>query len=153
MSAKTDSVFAKSSKMELNYRAQYFEKFSSYHLKHNRNSLKKRRKNGVVLQLKDLVYDRTEVYAILEIKNRSTIDFEVDYLKIFKVNGNNRKRSSFQKVEMKPIYRHNPPKIIEEGESRSFALTVPKFTFGDKEKLLLELKEYRGNRLLQLIHD
>ncbi len=153
MLVKTNPVFSQPSKVDSNYRVQYFEKFSSYHLKHNQNSLKKKRKKGVVMCLKDLVYDRTEVYAIIEIKNRSKIDFEIDYLKMFKVNGNRRRKSSYQKIEMKPIYRHNPPKIIEEGESRTFVLTTPKFTFGDKEKLLLELKETRGNRLLQLVYD
>lgn len=153
VSAKTDALFTKSSKVGINYRVKYFEKFSNYHLEHNRNSQEKNRKQGVVLHLKDLVYDRTELYAIVEIKNRSKIDFEIDYLKIFKINGNKRKKSSYQKIEMKPIYRHHMPEIIRVGESLDFVLTVPKFTFGDKEKLLLELKEYRGNRLLQLIHD
>lgn len=153
VSAKTDSVFSKSSKVDSNYRAKYFERFSKYHLEHNRSSLKKKRKKGIAMQLKDLVYDRTEVYAIIEIKNRSKIDFEVDYLKIFKANGNKRKKSSYQKIEMKPIYRHHMSEIIRVGESQSFVLVVPKFTFGDKEKLLLELKEKRGNRILQLVHE
>lgn len=62
----------------LRYRKQYFKKFSSYHLRHNDNLLKKRRKRGLVLRLRDLVYDRTEVYALIEIRNRSGIDFEVE---------------------------------------------------------------------------
>ncbi|MGB5820330.1 MAG: DUF4138 domain-containing protein [Saonia sp.] len=147
---KTDSVFAKSSKVDSNYRAQYFEKFSSYHLEHNRNSLKKKRKNGIVLQLKDLVYDRTEVYAIVEIKNKSTIDFEVDYIKIFKVNGNMRRKSSYQKIEMEPIYKHYFPETIRVGESQSFVLVVPKFTLGDSESILVELKERNGARGINL---
>lgn len=150
VSVKTDSVFAKSSKVDSNYRVQYYEKFSKYHLEHNRNSLKKKRKNGVVLQLKDLVYDRTEVYSIIEIKNRSTIDFEVDYLKIFKVNGNKRRKSSYQKIEMKPIYRHDCPETIRVGESKSFVLVVPKFTMGDSESILVELKERNGARGINL---
>jgi hypothetical protein len=77
----------------------------------------------------------------------------MDHLKIFKVNGNKRKKSSYQKIEMKPIYKHNLPKVIKVGESQEFLFVVPKFTFGDKEKLLLELKEDRGNRLLKLVHD
>lgn len=145
---KIDSLGASPDK-----RVEYFKKFSEFHLKRNRNSLKKKRKNGLILHLKDLIYDRTEVYVLIEIKNKSGIDFELDYLKIFKVNGNKRKKSSYQKIEMNPIYKHNLPKILKEGASRDFVLTVPKFTFGDKEKLLLELKERRGNRILQLFYD
>lgn len=62
-----------------------FEKFSEYHLKRNRNSLKKKRKNGLILYLQDLIYNQTQVYAVIEIKNKSAIDFEVDYLKILAV--------------------------------------------------------------------
>ncbi|MGJ8735015.1 DUF4138 domain-containing protein [Zobellia laminariae] len=137
----------------LKNREEYFSRFSSYHMKRNQNSLKRKRKNGLVLRLKDFIYDRTEVYALIEIKNKSGIDFELDYLKLFKVNGNKRRKSSFQKKEIRPIYKHNLPEIIRVGGSQSFILTVPKFTLGDKEKLLLELKEYHGNRLLQLVHD
>ena len=146
-----DSQTIKSPQTESPNRFEYFKKFSEFHLKHNRNSLKRKRKNGVVLHLKNLIHDRTEVYAIVEIKNRSGIDFEMDYLKIFKVNGNKRKKSSYQKIEIVPIYRYSLPKIINDGESREFVLTVPKFSLGDSEKILLELKEYRGGRILKLV--
>lgn len=152
VSIKIDSQSIKSKQIDSQNQLEYFKKFSEFHLKLNRNILKRKWKNGMVLRLKDVIYDRTEVYALIEIKNKSGIDFEMDYLKIFKVNGNKRKKSSYQKIEMKPIYKHNHPKIIKEGESRDFVLIVPKFTFGDQEKLLLELKEYRGNRILQLVY-
>ncbi|WP_209403697.1 DUF4138 domain-containing protein [Pseudozobellia sp. WGM2] len=148
-----DSVKMKTPRNDFPNRLEYFKKFSEFHLKHNRNSLKRKVKKGVVLHLRDLIYDRTEVYVFIEIKNRSGIDFEMDYLKVFKVNGNKRKKSSYQKIEIGPIYEHNLPKLIKGGERQSFVLTVPKFTFGDQEKLLLELKEHRGNRILQLFYD
>ncbi len=147
------SVTRKTPQTDSQNRFEYFKKFSEFHLKHNQNSLKRKRKKDVVLHLKDLIYDRTEVFVLVEVKNRSGIDFEMDYLKIFKVNGNKRKKSSYQKIEMKPIYEHNLPKIIKDGERRKFVLTEPKFTFGDQEKLLLELKEHRGNRILHLFYD
>ena len=148
-----DSVTWKTPQTDSQNRFEYFKKFSEFHLKHNQNSLKRKRKKEVVLHLKDLIYDRTEVFILVEVKNRSGIDFEMDYLKIFKVNGNKRKKSSYQKIEMEPIYRYSLPKTIKDGERREFVLTVPKFTFGDQEKLLLELKEHRGNRILQLFYD
>jgi hypothetical protein len=150
---KIDSPPTKSPQTDSQNRLAYFKKFSEFHLKYNRNSLQRKQKNGIVLLLKDMIYDRTEVYVLIEIKNKSEIDLEMDYLKLFKVHGNKRKKSSYQKIALKPIYEHNLPKIIKVGGSCDFVLTVPKFTFGDTEKLLLELKEYRGNRLLQLLHD
>lgn len=148
-----DSVTTKTPQTDSPNRSEYLKKFSEFHLKHNRNSLKRKRKRGVILHLKDLIYNRTEVYALIEIKNRSGIDFEMDYLKIFKVNGNKRKKSSYQKIEIEPVFKYSLPKIIKDGESREFVLAVPKFTFGDQEKLFLELKEHRGNRILHLFYD
>ena len=153
VSIKIDSPSTKSPQIDSQNQLEYHKKFSKFHLRHNRNSLQRKRKKGMVLRLKDVIYDRTEVYALIEIKNKSGVDFEMDYLKLFRVNGNKRKKSSYQKIEMKPIHRYNLPKIIKVGEGRDFVLTVPKFTFGDTEKLLLELKEYSGGRLLELIYN
>lgn len=133
-------------------RTEYFEKVSSYHLKRNQNSLKKKRINGIVLQFKDLIYDQSEVYVLLGIKNRSGIDFEVDYLKIFKENGNNRRKASYQKLILAPLHQHNLPSMVKDGESATFAIVLPKFTLGDSDRVLVELKEFRGNRILQLVH-
>ena len=147
-----DSVMMKTPRTDFPNRFEYFKKFSEFQLKHNRNRLKRKRKKGIVLHLRDLIYDRTEVYVLVEVKNRSGIDFEMDYLKIFKVNGNKRKKSSYQKIEMESVYLYNVTKMIKDGDRREFVIAVPKFTFGDNEKLLLELKEDRGDRLLQLQH-
>lgn len=136
----------------LRYREEYFKKFSSYHLRHNDKRLKKRRKNGLVLRLKDLVYDKTEVYALIEIGNRSGIDLETDYLKVFKVHGNDRRKSSYQKLPLDILYRQNFPDKVKNGESASFVVVLPKFTLGASEKLMLELKELHGSRNVRLFY-
>ncbi len=134
----------------LQNRNGYFQKFGTYHLKRNQNSLKKKRKNGIILQLKDLIYDQSEVYALFEIKNRSGIDFEVDYLKIFKENGNNRRKASYQKLLLLPLYQHNFPSMVKDGQASTFTVVLPKFTLGDSERILVELKERNGNRVIIL---
>lgn len=131
-------------------RMEYFKKFSAYHSEHNKNSLKSKRKDGMILRLKDLVYDRTEVYAVMEIENRSKIDLELDYLEIFKVNGNKRRKSSYQKVAMLPIYEHKFPRMVKVGENKMFVYVLPKFTLGDAEKLLFSFREKWGSRMLEL---
>lgn len=140
-----------SSKVPVDYRMEYFKKFSEYHLKNNRNRLKRNRKDGLIIRLNDLIYDRTEVYAIMEIKNKSGIDFETDYLRIFKVNGNNRKKASYQKLILEPLLAYEFPAIIKDGKKASFIIILPKFTLGESEKLLFELKEQNGSRILNLL--
>lgn len=136
----------------LRYHKEYFRKFSSYHLKHNDNLLKKRRKKGLFLRLRDLIYVKTEVYVVIEIRNRSGIDLEMDYLKILKVHGNNRRKSSYQKLPLDILYRHNFPDKVKDGESASFVVVLPKFTLGDSEKLMLELSELHGSRNIRLFY-
>ncbi|MGB6150377.1 MAG: DUF4138 domain-containing protein [Pricia sp.] len=139
-----------SSNPAVDYRMEYFEKFSDYQLENNKNKLKQNRKDGLIIRLKDLIYDRTEVYAVMEIKNRSGIDFETDYLKIFNVNGNNRRKASYQKLILEPLLAYKLPAIIKDGEKASFVMVLQKFTFGDSEKLLFELKDQNGSRVIDL---
>lgn len=132
------------------YRNLHFKSFSTYLVEQAYSPLKSKRKDGLVIRLLDLVYDRSEVYAIIEIENKSGIDFEVDYLKIFKVNGNKKRKSSYQKLEMCPIFEYGFPKLVRVLECKRFVLVLPKFTLGDSEKLLLELNEFHGGRFLGL---
>ena len=133
----------------LKYRDEYFKKFSSYHTKQSHQPLASKRKKGLIVRLLNMVYNRQEVYAILEIENRSDIDFEVDYMKIFKANGNKRRKSSYQKTAIVPIYTYNAPEIVKLDESKRFALVFSKFTLGESERLLGELKEFNGSRIIR----
>ncbi|HEX9825394.1 MAG TPA: DUF4138 domain-containing protein [Flavobacteriaceae bacterium] len=132
------------------YRNLHFKSFSAYLVEQAYSPLKSKRKDGLVIRLLDLVYDRSEVYAIIEIENNSEIDFELDYLKIFKVNGNKKRKSSYQKLEMLPVFKYGFPKMVRVMESKQFVVVLPKFTLGDSEKLLLELNELHGGRFLEL---
>ncbi|MDT7828377.1 DUF4138 domain-containing protein [Pricia sp. S334] len=136
----------------LRYRMKYFENFSFFQLEQNNGSLKRKRKKGVVLRLRDLIYDRNEVYALIEIRNRSGVDFEVDYLKNFKVHGNKRRKSSYQKIPLNMLYTKNFPKMVKDRQNVSFVVVLPKFTLGDSEKLMLELKERNGGRNMRLFY-
>lgn len=131
-------------------RKEYLKNLSRFYLAQSYKFLKKRRKKGLVLSLYNLAYNRTEIYVKIEIKNRTGIDFEVDYLKIFKVNGNSRRKSSYQKLLLETLHKENFPKMVKDSQSFSFVLVLPKFTLGDSERLMLELKEFRGSRILRL---
>ena len=129
-----------------------WEKGSEYVLDRKNPILKTKRKGGMVLRLKELFYHKNEVYVELAIQNRSAIDFEVDVLEIYRVNGKKGKRSSHQKVQLDPVYEHDQPSIIRPGHRHGFVYVLPKFTLGDTEKLLIELHEKKGNRMLRLYH-
>ncbi|MHA7831810.1 MAG: DUF4138 domain-containing protein [Flagellimonas sp.] len=127
-----------------------YRKASTYFLERVRTVLRSKRRDGIVLRLRDLAYYGAETYIVLEIENRSAIDFEVDFVQVFKAQGNPRKRSSYQKLGMEPVYRHQMPLMVKTGHKQCFVFAVPKFTLGDREKLLLELGEKRGSRHMWL---
>lgn len=127
-----------------------YRKASNFFLKRNSSVLKSKRRDGIILRLWDLAYYGQETYMVLEIENRSPIDFEVDFLQVFKAHGNPHKKSSYQKLEMEPIYRHQIPSLIRVGEKQGFVYVAPKFTLGNREKLVVELLEKRGSRRLVL---
>lgn len=128
----------------------HFQKASSYFLERVRTVLQSKRRDGIILRLRDLAYYGRESYIVLEIENRSNIDFEVDFVQVFKAHGNPRKKSSYQKLGMEPVYRYRMPSMVKAGQKQRFVCVVPKFTLGDREKLMVELREKRGNRFISL---
>lgn len=132
-------------------RIGYFKKFSSHLLKSKYNPIATKRKRGVKLQLQKLIYNAAEVYLVLEIKNKSEIDFGVDYLNIYRVNGNKKRKASYQKLLIQADYKHEMPSTIKAGESNRFVYVLPKFVLGEDEKLMIELKELNGSRKIQLL--
>lgn len=105
-----------------------------------------RYKDGVSLKVTKSIYHSNEVYFVFEISNATEIDYEINSLDLFKVNGNKRRKSSYQELLLSPVYTHQMPKIVPKGQSYRFISVYPKFTLGKKEKLILKLDELNGGR-------
>ena len=135
---------------EYTNRIPHFQKFSEYLLKSNFESIETKRKKGIKVQLQKMAYDASEVYLVIEVKNKSGIDFEIDYLNVYRTNGNKKRKASYQRLQQEVIYKHKMPYSITDGESQCFVYVVPKFVLGDNEKLMLELKELKGSRKMIL---
>lgn len=127
-----------------------YRKASQYFLERNNTVLKAQRKDGIILRLRDVSYFGKETYIVLEIENRSDIDFEVDFVQLFRANGNPRRKSSYQKLTLDPLYIHKKPSIVKVGTVERFVYVVPKFTLSSKERLMIEIQEKRGSRKLVL---
>jgi hypothetical protein len=108
------------------------------------------RYRGLKMQLKRIVYYGDIVYLSVNLTNRSGIDFKVDYLKVFVVNGNAKTKSSYQRTEQIPTGRYKMPSILMNDQSYGVVLALPKFVLGRMETLQVELKEKHGNRKLLL---
>lgn len=108
------------------------------------------RRKGIRLRLKRLVYRNAQVFMVVEVHNRSGIDFEVGTLEALRINGSLKRRSSYQETRLEPHYIFERPKIIKTGTSQRFVLVLPKFVLFHKEHLRLILLESRGGRRLEL---
>ncbi|MCA0957704.1 conjugative transposon protein TraN [Muricauda ruestringensis] len=127
-----------------------YRKASRYFLEQNTSMLKAKRRDGMVLRLRDVSYFGQETYIVLEIENRSDIDFEVDFVQLFRAHGNPRKKSSYQKLTLEPLYSYKGPSMVKVGTVERFVYVVPKFTLTGKERLMIEIEEKRGRRKLLL---
>ncbi|PIB38311.1 DUF4138 domain-containing protein [Maribacter sp. 4G9] len=128
------------------YPKTFLEKSSTAILKQSERKNISKRKDGMSLAIKNLVYYEDLVFMQFEIKNESGIDFDIDYLKVALVIGNEKRRASYQSVPLKPQYVYKMPEKTRHAETSRFVYVLPKFTLGDNEKLELRLKELKGNR-------
>lgn len=129
----------------------YFKKLSTYYLKKTSNQrVDIEKKNKLQLEVKSIDYYKEEVYVVYVIRNRSGIDFEINSLELFKVQGKRSRRSSYQKWGISPIYKYDFPTIVLDSKDENFLIVYPKFTLGDNEKLEIVLTEKRGSRYLKL---
>ncbi|TGV03336.1 DUF4138 domain-containing protein [Flavivirga rizhaonensis] len=127
-------------------RKPYIQRASAYLLKSSFKLIATKCKNGIKLQLQKMAYDTSEVYLVIEVKNKSGINFEIDYLNVYRTNGNKKRKASYQRLLQEVIYKHKMPDVIINGQSQRFIYVLPKFVLGDNEKLMLELKELKGSR-------
>lgn len=131
-------------------RITYFQKFSEYVLNTKPERIATKRKKGMKLRLQKMIYNTSEVYLVIEIQNTSGIDFEIDYLNIYRTNGNKKRKASYQRFKQQVIYKHKMPSIIKDKQSKRFVFVFSKFVLGNNEKLQIELQELKGSRSVTL---
>lgn len=103
-------------------------------------------KDGVTISITKSIYYLNEVYVVFKIENGSQIDFEINTLNLYKVNGNNKRKSSYQELLLPPIFQFQMPTVVPKGELVQFVCVYPKFTLGARERLMMKLEELNGNR-------
>ena len=96
------------------------------------------------------IYNRNVTYLVMQVSNNSNIDFEVDYLKVYSVTGNKKKKASHQRLEMVPMYKYQMPYKIIRGSAKRFVYVMPKFVLGNDEYLEMELHQGKGSRKVLL---
>lgn len=146
-----DLVQALASKADIDNRAYYYQKFCSYLLmaKQGIGSLKKR-SEGVVMRVENIVFDKEELYFVIRIENHSTLDYDLNFLNLYTETRKKGKRKSLQRFYREPVYKHHLPAKIKKNEAVRFVYVLPKFSIANERRAVLELNEKAGERNIKL---
>ena len=132
-------------------KTNYYTKFSSYLLeREQRIGTIQKRNQGIVLSIENIVFDKEELYFVVKIENKSTLDYDLNFLNLSVETRQKGKKKSLQKLFRKPSFKYNVPSRIAEGKVTRLIYVMPKFSIGNDRRLVVELNEKNGERDLKL---
>lgn len=147
----TDSIQAETFEKSIDNRTYYYQKFCSYLLNRNQRIGRiKKRNEGIVLSVENIVFDKEELYFVIQIENNSTLDYDLNFLNLSIETRQKGKKKSLQSLYQKPIYKHHLPSKITEGKMIRFVYVLPKFSLSNDRRAILELNEKDGERNIEL---
>ena len=92
------------------------------------------------------------MYIKLQLKNKSNINYDLDYMRFFIVDKLAGKRSTLQETEIVPFYVHNDGiRMIPGRQKREQVLAFQKFTIPDNKRILVQINEAGGGRALTFL--
>ena len=146
-----DSVLVESSEELVDNSTYYYQKFCSYLLNRKQRIARiKKRNEGIILTVENIVFDKDELYFVIEIENNSTLDYDLNFLNLSIETRQKGKRKSLQRLYKEPIYKHNLPSKIKESETVRFVYVMPKISLSNDRRAILELNEKDGERNIEM---
>jgi hypothetical protein len=129
----------------------YYERFCSYLLtRKQRIGNIQKRKNGIVLILENIVFDKGELYFVIKIENKSSLDYDLNFLDISVQTRKQGRKKSIQRIALDPSFRYKVPNNIIKKQTRRMVYVLPKFSLGNDKMVVLELNEKSGERNVNL---
>jgi hypothetical protein len=147
----SDTVSAKENNKVAGGRGIYSSKFSSFLLdRKQRIGRIKKRNEGIVLSVENIVFNKKELYFVIQIENKSSLDYDLNFLKLSIETRKKSKKKSLQRIYQKPIFKYNLPNSIAGNETRKLVYVLPKFSISNDRRVILELNEKNGERNIKL---
>lgn len=144
---KAESIVVDAPKKSIDNKAYYYQKFCSYLLnRKQRIGSIKRQNEGIVLSIENIVFDKEELYFVIQIKNTSTLDYDLNFLKLSVQTRQKGKKKSLQNIYQEPLFIHNRPTKVAENETVRMVYVLPKFSLSNDRRAVLELNEKNGER-------
>lgn len=146
-----DSIQVVSTEENIDNRTYYYQKFCSYLLNSNQRVGRiKKRTQGIVLTIENIVFDKEELYFVMRIENNSSMDYDLNFLNLSIETRQKGKRKSLQRLYQEPIYKHLLPSKIVEGKMVRLVYVMHKFSLSNERRAILELNEKDGERNIEL---
>ena len=146
-----DSIQTETSEKSIDNSRYYYQKFCSY-LLDKRQYLGRytRRNDGVILRVENIVFDKEELYFVIQIRNNSTLDYDLNFLNLSIETRQKGKKKSLQRLYQEPIFKHNLPSKIVKDKTVRFVYVMPKFSLSNDRRVILELNEKDGERNIEM---
>ncbi|ASO04583.1 DUF4138 domain-containing protein [Arenibacter algicola] len=132
-------------------KTDYYKKICAY-LLNQKQKIGKLKKGGedILLSVENIIFDTEELYFVIQIENKSTLDYDLNFLKLSVETRQKGKRKSLQKLFLKPLFKHHLPSRIKKSETARLVYVVSKFSLSDDRIAVLELNEKKGERNIEL---
>lgn len=132
-------------------KSKYYERFCSYLLQRKeRIGRLKKRNSGIILTVENIVFDKEELYFVIKIENRSSLDYDLNFLNLSIETRKKGKKKSLQSLYQEPNFTYKLPDKIKENESKTLVYVLPKFSISNERSVVLELNETNGERNIKL---
>lgn len=142
-----DSAKVDKPKAAIDNRTYYYQKFCSYLIdRKQRIGRIKKRNEGIVLSIENIVFDKEELYFVIQIENKSSLDYDLNFLKLSLQTRQKGKKKSLQTLLKEPVFKYNVPSKIEKNKTVRLIYVMPKFSIGNDRRVILELNEKNGER-------
>lgn len=147
----TDSTKVVTSEKRIDNSSYYYQKFCSYLLNRNQRIGRiKKRNEGITLSVENIVFDKEELYFVIQVENNSTLDYDLNFLNLFVETRQKGKKKSLQRLYQKPIYKYQLPSKVVEGKKVRLVYVISKFSLSSERRVILELNEKDGERNIEL---
>lgn len=147
----SDSVQTVNSEESIDNRTYYYQKFCSYLLNRKQHIGRiKKRNEGIVLSVENIVFDKEELYFVIQIENNSTLDYDLNFINLSIETRQKGKRKSLQRLYKEALYKHSLPSKIVKNQTVRFVYVMPKFSLSNDRRTILELNEKDGERNIEL---
>ena len=142
-----DTIKVNTPKKELGSSVSYYKKFCSYLLdKKQRIGRLKKRNEDIVLSVENIIFNKEELYFVIQIENKSSLDYDLNFLKLSIETRKKGKKKSSQRIYREPVFKYNLPNSVAGNKAIKLVYVLPKFSISSDRRVVLELNEKNGER-------